>query len=77
MIRKGITTAVILLFIGLAVAPSINANAVDSDLIEVTTEFWGMDTEPYTLMLTQQEIDGIEERIKKRLEWLRGEEEES
>jgi len=46
LIKKGISVSVIILFIGLAFSPSINANiskaSLDSDLIEITTEVYGI-----------------------------------
>jgi hypothetical protein len=46
LLRKGLTVAVILLFVGVAVAPSINFSVVkaasDNELIEVTSEACGI-----------------------------------
>ena len=46
MIRKGLAVAVILLFIGVAFAPSINANiskaSVDSDSVDLSSEICGL-----------------------------------
>ena len=42
MIRKGLAVAVILLFIGVAFAPSINANVVKDDFVELDVEFCGL-----------------------------------
>ena len=44
--QKGITLAIILLFIGLAFTPSINANiskeSLEDELVEITTELYGI-----------------------------------
>ena len=69
MIQKGITVAVIFLFIGLAVAPSINANAVDSEMVVIDVEFYGLGNK-HTVKLTQQEFEEFEkiyDEIDKRL----------
>ena len=68
MIKKGLAVAVILLFIGLAFAPSINANiskaSVDSELVEITTEICGIDgVRPNTLSLSKEEAEEVEELI--------------
>ncbi|MCK5261181.1 MAG: hypothetical protein KAJ44_03295 [Thermoplasmatales archaeon] len=46
LIKKGVVVSVILLFIGFAFALSINANiskaSVDSELVEITTELYGI-----------------------------------
>ena len=62
LIKKGVVVAVILLFIGLAFAPSINANiSKDSELVEITTEVSGIDgVEPYTVKLTTEEANEVD-----------------
>ncbi len=46
LIKKGVVVAVILLFIGLAFAPSIDANvskaSLEDELVEITTELYGI-----------------------------------
>jgi len=53
LIKKGVVVAVILLFIGLAFAPSINANiskaSIDSELVEFTTEVCGLNGGKHTV----------------------------
>jgi len=68
--KKYLAVAVILLFIGLAVAPSINANISKEALVEFTTEVCGLDGRKQTVKLTQKEIEeliqlfgSIEERL--------------
>lgn len=72
-IRQGLAIAVILLFIGIALAPSINANVnTDDELVEITTEIYGMDgIKPHTVKLTKQEAQELERLfgdIKARLD---------
>ena len=71
-IKKGVVVAVILLFIGLAFAPSINANvSKESELVEFTTEVCGIDgVQPNTVSLSKEDaleveqlIDDIERRL--------------
>ncbi len=50
---------VILLFLGVTIAPSINANAVEDDLVELEVEFCGIGNK-HSVKLTQQEVDEIE-----------------
>jgi len=49
MFRKGLAVAVILLFIGVAFAPSINANisktSIDSELVDLSSEICGLNDE--------------------------------
>ena len=53
LIKKSLTVAVILLFIGIAFAPSINANinkaSLDSKLVEITTKVWGFNDGKHTV----------------------------
>jgi len=58
--KKLISVAVILLFIGLAFAPSINANISKEDLVEFTTEVCGLNGGKQTIKLTQQQADEVE-----------------
>jgi len=73
-IKKGVAVAVILLFIGLAFAPSINANiskaSVDSELVEITTEVCGLNGGKHTVSLTREdaeEVDALFNSISERL----------
>ena len=59
MFRKGLAVAVILLFIGVAFAPSINASVVDDELVEFDVEFSGLGKK-HRVQLTQQEADEVE-----------------
>jgi hypothetical protein len=66
--RKGLVISVILLFIGVAVAPTINFTAVkastDSDLVEVTTQACGI--QGYgntTVRLTKQQYQDLEQYL--------------
>ena len=57
--KKGMTGAIIFLFISIAVVPSIHANVVkassDIEVIEVTTEACGISgLKPNTVKLTKQ-----------------------
>ena len=54
MFRKGLAVAVILLFIGVALAPSINASVVKDELVEFDVEFCGLGKK-HTVQLTQTE----------------------
>jgi len=75
MLKKEMVVAVILLFIGLAFAPSINANvskaSLDSELVEFTTEVCGLNSGKHTVQLTKEEADKLEQLfdvIKKKLD---------
>ena len=74
MLKKGLAVAVILLFIGVAFAPSINANiskaSIDSELVEITTEICGLNDGKYTVQLTKEEAEEVEhlfDSIRERL----------
>jgi len=58
--KKLISAIVILLFIGLAFAPSINANVGKEELVEFTTEVCGLNGGKQTVKLTQQQADEVE-----------------
>lgn len=67
--NKSLVIAVIILFIGLAFAPSINAN-ISKDLVEFTTEICGLDGRKQTVKLTREkaeEVEGLFYSIKKQL----------
>ncbi len=57
---KYLAVAIILLFIGFAVAPSINANISKGALVEFTTEICGLKGGKQTVKLTQEEADEVE-----------------
>jgi hypothetical protein len=59
MKKKCLAVGVILLFIGVAFAPSINADVVDDELIEINIEFCGLG-EKQTVQLTQEDADEVE-----------------
>ena len=62
IIQKGLAIAVISLFIGVAIAPSINANvSKESELVEFTTEVCGLDGGKQSVKLTQQEAEEVED----------------
>lgn len=65
LLKKSLAVGVILLFIGLAFIPSINANiSLDNRLVEITTEICGIDgIEPNTVRLTKQESKEVEQLI--------------
>jgi hypothetical protein len=75
-IKKGLVVAVILLFIGIAFAPSINANvskaSIDSELVEFTTELCGLNgAMPNTVSLSKEDAEEVEKLIddvKRRLD---------
>ena len=69
MKREGLTVAVILLFIGLAVSPSIYADTQPEDeYVEFTTEVCGFPgIKPKTIRLTQSQADEVD-RIFKNLQ---------
>ncbi|UCD14586.1 MAG: hypothetical protein JSW60_03985, partial [Thermoplasmatales archaeon] len=56
--KKYLSVAVILLFIGVAFAPSINAN-ISKEMIEFTTEVCGLNGGKQTVKLTQEEADEV------------------
>ena len=58
--KRLISVAIILLFIGLAFATSINANT-QSDFVEFTTELCGYSGDKQTVRLNQQQADEVEE----------------
>ncbi|EMR75079.1 hypothetical protein MBGDF03_00859 [Thermoplasmatales archaeon SCGC AB-540-F20] len=68
IIKKGSVLAVILLFIGVAFAPSINANvskaSIDSELVEITTEVCGINgVTPNTVLLSKEDAEEVEKLI--------------
>ncbi len=68
---KYLAVAVILLFIGVAVAPSINANVRSEEkLVAFTTEVCGLNIVKQTVKLTQEEAEEVEtlfDSIRERL----------
>lgn len=68
-LKKGLTIAIILLFIGLAFAPSIHAN-ISREMVEFTIEVCGLDGGKQTIQLTQEEaeeVDALFKSIRERL----------
>jgi len=65
--KKLLVVGVIVLFLGLAFAPSINANvsetSVDSELVEITTEVCGLDGGKHTVSLSKEEAEEVEQLI--------------
>jgi len=71
--KKLLVVGVIVLFLGLAIAPSINANvskaSIESELVEITTEVCGINgVKPNTVSLSKEDaeeklIDDIERRL--------------
>ena len=57
--KKLLVVGVIVLFLGLAIAPSINANvskiSIDNELVEFTTEVCGLNGGKHTVQLTKAE----------------------
>lgn len=73
MLWKQGTIFVVLLFYGLAFAPSIHANiSKDSELVEITTEVCGLPgMQPSTIKLTRKEADEVDqlfEDVRERLD---------
>lgn len=64
-LREGLAVAIILLLIGIGIAPSINANisrtSAENELVEFTTEICGITSaRPQTVKLTQKEAEAVE-----------------
>jgi len=63
-LKKLLVVGVIVLFLGLACAPSINANvSKDSELVEITTEICGLGGGKHTVQLTKEEAEEVEQLI--------------
>lgn len=62
MIKKGLAVAVILLFIGLALAPSINATLIHQvEQVEITIEYCGLpNNNMQTITMTKNEFKEVE-----------------
>ena len=63
--KKLLAVGVIVLFLGLAIAPSINANvskaSIDNELVEITTEVYGIDgVKPHTVSLSKEDVKEVE-----------------
>jgi len=59
--KKVVAVGVIVLFLGLAIAPSINANvSKESELVEITTEVCGLNGGKRTVQLTKEEAEEID-----------------
>ena len=65
--KKLLVFGVIVLFLGLAIAPSINANvskaSIDSELVEITTEICGLNGGKHTVQLSKEEAEEVEQLI--------------
>ncbi len=63
--KKLLAVCVIVLFLGLAIAPSINANvSKEGELVEITTEVCGIDgVKPHTVKLTKEDAEEVEKLI--------------
>jgi hypothetical protein len=72
LIKKGFTIAIIFIFIELACAPSIRANIhTENNLVEITTEICGPYGRKQTIVLTQKEVEEVQQlfdSIKKRVQ---------
>ncbi len=68
MKTKWLAIGIILLFVGVTIAPSINFNTVkattDDDLVEVTTELCGFPgIKPHTMTLSKHHLNEIESSL--------------
>jgi len=64
LLKKSLVIAIILLFLGVAFAPSINANVPKEEYVEITTEIYGINgIKPQTVKLTKEESIEIEQLI--------------
>jgi len=66
--KKLLVVGVIVLFLGVAIAPSINANvskaSIDSELVEITTEVCGINgVTPNTVSLSKEDAEEVEKLI--------------
>ena len=58
-IKKCVAVGVILLFIGVAFGPSINAT-ISKEMVEITTEVCGLNGEKQTVKLTNEQVEEVE-----------------
>ncbi len=68
-IKKGLTIAVILLFIGVAFGQSVNAN-VGKELVEITTETYGFNGKKHVVQLSTEgtkEVEALFDSFRGRL----------
>jgi len=68
LLKKGVAATIILLFLGVAVVPSINISivkaATDNDLVEVTTKAYGIKGfGNHTVKLTKQQNQNLEQYL--------------
>ena len=68
LVKKGFVVSVILLFIGVAIAPNINFNivkaSIDNDLVEVTSQACGINGfGNQTVKLTRQQYQNLEQYL--------------
>jgi len=65
--KKLLVVGVIVLFLGVAFVPSINANisksSIDSELVEFTTEVCGLDGGKHTVSLSKEDAEEVEKLI--------------
>ncbi|GAH55890.1 unnamed protein product, partial [marine sediment metagenome] len=65
--KKLLVVGIIFLFLGLAFAPSINANiskaSIESEMVEITTEICGFNGGKHTVQLTKEEAEEVEQLI--------------
>ncbi len=65
--KKLLAVGVIVLFLGLAIAPSINANvskaSIDSELVEITTEVCGLNGGKHAVSLSKEDAEEVEQLI--------------
>jgi hypothetical protein len=63
--KKCLTTGIILLLFIVSIAPSINANiSQNNEMVELTTEVYGLNGEKYTVKLTREEAEEVDLLIK-------------
>ena len=72
--KKLLVVGVIVLFLGVAITPSINANvskaSIDSELVEITTEICGLNGDKHTVSLSKgdaEEVEQLFDSIRERL----------
>jgi len=69
--KKYPAVAVVVLFVGIAIAPSINANVSKEALVEFTTEVCGLNGGKQTVKLTQEEaveVEALFDSIREKLD---------
>ena len=62
--KKGLIFGIIALFVGVSIAPSLNASeSKDNELFEITTEIFGLNSGNHAVYLTKEELTEIEQLI--------------